>query len=676
MAGRLSVRLAALVVAVTASLAFATSSALAAPGVIQDIAGCHTHRLPAGDDNSSAAVPLGFTAHMFDSSFSSVFVNNNGNLTTDRSLSEFTPFDFRETGTPFIAPFFGDVDTSLEGGIGHVDYGPITFDGKAAFCVIWDHVGYFDEHEDKRNTFQVIIVNQGTPGVDLVFNYDSIAWETGDASDGVNGFGGTSAAAGWAAGDGDSSHALMQPGSFANGGLLDSNPQTSLAGHATAGQPAGRYVYQLREGAPTGGRIIGQVTDPGGDPVSGAAVQICPMTGGGSCVTRIADTDGNYRASNLPVGHYRLTGFPGPDSNNSSASVDNVNVPAIGSTTTQDIELGPAPQPPPDGTTIGPRIDDDPEDGVPSAYWGDPLHLATQGCPGGSASYTMELEGRIVRSGAMTESPAGSGSYVVDIAPLQPNHGVGEIRVHFTCPGGPADDVDFGIYIDPSGVVVDPAGNPVPDAQVTLYRSASQQGPFFSVPRDSAVMSPDNRRNPDRTDDNGHFGWDVVAGFYVVRAETDDGCTAQSPVLSIPPPVTDAVLRLTCPPAPPPPAPPVVLPTQNPPVATPARTLASLGKVKLKGKTLAVKVKCAAAAKSSCGGKVAVRIGKKKVGSRSFLGLKPGKTATVKVKLNKKGRKLVKKVKRGKKVKFKLRITVRDAAGAGKTVSKTVKIKR
>src|SRR4051794_13155803 len=115
MAARLSVRLAALVVAVTASLALAASSAVAAPGVIQDFAGCHANRLDADDDNSSDAAALGFTAHMFDSTFSSVYVNNSGNLTTDTPLSEFTPFDFRETGSPLIAPFFADVDTSLAG---------------------------------------------------------------------------------------------------------------------------------------------------------------------------------------------------------------------------------------------------------------------------------------------------------------------------------------------------------------------------------------------------------------------------------------------------------------------------------------------------------------------------------------------------------------------------------
>jgi hypothetical protein len=545
--------------------------------------------------------------------------------------------------------------------------------------VIWDHVGYFSGHEDKLNTFQVIIVDQGTSGIDLVFNYDSITWETGDLSGGVNGFGGTSAIAGYAAGDGDSTHALILPGSFANGGLLDSNPATSLAGHSTAGEPAGRYLFQVREGEQTGGRVSGKVTDPDANAVDGALVQVCPETGGGACVTRIADAGGNYRASNLAAGNYTVTGFPGSGDAFSSTSYSGVAVGGPGTTTTRDIVLGPEPTPPPEGTTIGPRIDDDP-DGVPSAYWGDPLDITTQGCPNGTAHYTVELEGQIVKQGDLTETPPGSGTFTGRIPALMPDHGAGEIRIHFSnCGASPADDVDFGIYIDPSGVVRDTAGNPVPGAQVTLYRSASPDGPFFAVPDESPVMSPSNRNNPDFADDNGHFGWDVVAGYYVVKAENGDDCTGQSGVLSIPPPVTDLDIRLSCAPSPPPPAAGPVL-VGNPPPATPAATprrLARLGKVRLiKGKTLAVKVTCAKSAKKACAGKVALKIGKKPAGSRSFKKLKPGRSATVKVKLTKKGRKLVRKVRHGKKVKIGLRITVRDAAGKGATVSRTVKLKR
>jgi Nidogen-like/Carboxypeptidase regulatory-like domain len=350
MAGRIGPRLLAATAGLLATLALGTATAAAAPGVIQDLPGCRTNQLAANDDSSTAVVPLGFSATIFDRSFEGAYLNNNGNITFDDALNDFTPFDFRETGAPFIAPFFADVDTQ-GGGSGLMNYGQVAdYGGHKAFCVIWDHVGYYRGHADKTNTFQAILVDQGDAGMDVVFNYSNIAWETGDASGGSSGFGGSSAAAGYSAGDGDSAHALILPGSFTNGGLLDTSA-TSLAGHATAGQPAGRYVFALRIGALTGGRMVGQVRDPDGDGVTGAVVQICPE-GGGACITRIADTDGNYRASNLPPNaDYRVTGFTGPDDEFSSTTIDNVPIGAIGSTRTRNIVLGAAPAAPPEGTT-------------------------------------------------------------------------------------------------------------------------------------------------------------------------------------------------------------------------------------------------------------------------------------------------------------------------------------
>ncbi|HET8949381.1 MAG TPA: nidogen-like domain-containing protein [Solirubrobacteraceae bacterium] len=671
----------------------AAAPASAAPGVVQDLPGCRTAQLPANDDDSTEAVPLGFTATMFDRTFSEVFVNNNGNVTVNGALSEFTPFDFRETGDPIIAPFFADVDTSGDAS-GLVNYGQVAdYGGHKAFCVIWDHVGYYNGHDDKTNTFQLIIVDRGVDGIDIVANYDSITWETGDASDGTNGFGGVSAVAGYAAGDGDAMHALIAPGSFANGGLLDSNPSTSLAGHSTAGQPAGQYVFPLRQAAPTGARLTGIVTTPFGDPASGALVQACRSGSGGACVSRIAGSDGHYTASNLPAGMYTVTAFPGPGPAYASATATGVALAGPGTTTPKDLQLGELPPPPPAGTTItniGTTGDD-----IPVAYWGDPLTLVTQGCTGGTAAYQVVLEGRNVRSGPMTESPAGSGRFTATIAPLQPDHGDGLIRITFTCPGAPVDPVEFGIYIDPSGVVKDQNGNPVQGATVRLFRSASASGPFFPVPDGSAIMSPSNRINPDETDAAGRFGWDVVAGFYKVTAAKEDCVSAADPsqaaattgVLTIPPPVTDLDLRLKCtPPAGNPgggggggTTPPVVTPVSPPATTTttPPRKLATVGKVTLrKGKVLVVAVSCAKTARTACAGAVTAKLGKKVIAKRSYKGLKAGRTSSLQVKLSKAGRKLVARVKRGKKLKIALTVTVRDAAGTGATAKRTVTVRR
>ncbi|MEX1357003.1 MAG: HYR domain-containing protein, partial [Gaiellaceae bacterium] len=105
------------------------------------------------------------------------------------------------------------------------------------------------------------------------------------------------------------------------------------------------------------------------------------------------------------------------------------------------------------------------------------------------------------------------------------------------------------IYIDPSGFVRTPGGNAIEGATVTLFRSdTGLPGTFVQVPDGSAIMSPANRTNPDLTDATGHFGWDVLAGYYLVRAEKADcGPAVESAVLTIPPPVTDLLLVLDCP---------------------------------------------------------------------------------------------------------------------------------
>jgi hypothetical protein len=345
----------------------------------------------------------------------------------------------------------------------------------------------------------------------------------------------------------------------------------------------------------------------------------------------------------------------------------------------RDIELGPLPSPPPDGTTI--TSIDETSAGLPVAFWDDPLTLTTQGCAGGSASYELVLEGHIVRNGAMTANPAGSSTFTATIAPLAPDHGDGLVRITFTCPGTPLDPIEFGIYIDPSGVVRDTHGAPVVGATVVLYRSASAAGPFFAVPSGSAVMSPANRRNPDETTDDGRFGWDVVAGFYKVSA-AKDGCTsAVTGVLTIPPPVTDLDLRLDCDTQPgggtttPPAVKPTVPPT---PTATAApRRLATVGRVSLlKGKVLVVAISCAKSARTACAGTVTAKLGRKVIAKRRYQRLKAGKKSRLRLTLSKPGRKLVAKVKRGKKLKITVIVSVRDAAGKGATARRTVSVRR
>jgi hypothetical protein len=186
-------------------------------------------------------------------------------------------------------------------------------------------------------------------------------------------------------------------------------------------------------------------------------------------------------------------------------------------------------------------------------YWGDELTLSTGGCPGGAANYQVLQNGVVLKGGGMTEDPAGR--YTAKVPPLAPAHGQGNVHIEIACPGGPPQVKDFNVYIDPSGNVRTVEGAPIANAKVTLYRSDTVNGEYTVVPDGSAIMSPMNRNNPDSTDSDGHFGWDVIAGFYKVRAEFE-GCTdpdnpgqdyAETEALEIPPPVFDLDIRLDCP---------------------------------------------------------------------------------------------------------------------------------
>ena len=82
---------------------------------------------------------------------------------------------------------------------------PSRFAGVVRKGQTWLNVGYFNIHDDLRMSFQMILTNAldcGSGDFDVEFRYNRCEWTTGDASDGVGGFGGTPAQAGFDAGNG------------------------------------------------------------------------------------------------------------------------------------------------------------------------------------------------------------------------------------------------------------------------------------------------------------------------------------------------------------------------------------------------------------------------------------------------------------------------------------------
>lgn len=332
-------------------------------------------------------------------------------------------------------------------------------------------------------------------------------------------------------------------------------PHTAKVFKVTTQRLTGDGAVHMSELTPlfvssAGGGISGVIYESSGGtnvPLAGAYVQVCQI--GGRCAVTVSGSNGSYSVGNLEAGQYFITALPPAGQSFIQQRIGPLSVSSGSILTGQDIIFhGPAAPPP--GTTI--TSVGTTAEGLPIIYWDDPLTLNTQGCAGGITHYALLQDGVAKRSGFMSETFPGS--YQAVLAPLSPVHGPASIAIVISCPSGAQQTIDFDLYIDPSGLVKTTSLVPVADATVSLFRADVLEGPFELVPDGSALMSPMNRSNPSLSDVNGHFGWDVVAGYYKVRA-SKAGCVSpvdpgldyvESSVLTIPPAVMDLDLRLDC----------------------------------------------------------------------------------------------------------------------------------
>lgn len=166
------------------------------------------------DDGFSGPIDLGFSVDFFGADYSQFWVNNNGNISFTGGISAFTPDGPQGAPEPIISPFFADVDTRAAGS--GVVYLNTSIPDEV--IVTWDGVGYYDENDNLLDTFQLVLRGPGynVPSGEgqIGFFYTTMQWETGDASGGNGGFGGTPAAVGF--GDGAGNGQVLQ-GSTQNG---------------------------------------------------------------------------------------------------------------------------------------------------------------------------------------------------------------------------------------------------------------------------------------------------------------------------------------------------------------------------------------------------------------------------------------------------------------------------
>lgn len=192
---------------------------------------------------------------------------------------------------------------------------------------------------------------------------------------------------------------------------------------------------------------------------------------------------------------------------------------------------------------------------VPVINWAKETPTLTKGCKGGKVVYIIEGENietkaKETREVTLTENPKESENFTGNMPVVKPIHGKSTVKIKITGCKNKSEEktVEFGCYWDPSGVVVD--GNhenaPVWEATVTLLLSTSESGTYKAVENGSEIMSPANRVNPDKTGEEGTFGWEAIEDWYKVDA-TKAGCgSAVSPAFKIPPPLSDLEIVLHC----------------------------------------------------------------------------------------------------------------------------------
>uniref|UniRef100_A0A8C5WEH6 NIDO domain-containing protein n=1 Tax=Leptobrachium leishanense TaxID=445787 RepID=A0A8C5WEH6_9ANUR len=201
----------------------------------------HDAETPTSDDGSSPQISFPSPLAVFGNFYPHIYVNNNGFLSFDRPMSDFTPRAFPlQSGGPILAPFWADVDNEITGSIYyHQSTDPhllerATFDVRSyfnyprftaqwAFVATWDNVTYYGAVSNEVgliihhiyieafteldtdwcrlslfqvvNTFQAVLITDWTFTF-VLFNYENIQWTTDSASEGVDGLGGNHAQAG------------------------------------------------------------------------------------------------------------------------------------------------------------------------------------------------------------------------------------------------------------------------------------------------------------------------------------------------------------------------------------------------------------------------------------------------------------------------------------------------
>ncbi|MEQ9692874.1 nidogen-like domain-containing protein [Shimia sp. SDUM112013] len=212
--------------------------------IIDSLGGSHGFgevQVPRGDDTSfridlTSIFENGINWFGHRLAANAVFINQNGTLTFGAAFLDFPTLENADAARNMIAPFWGDVDTRLDGeapesGAIHVDL-DLTSD---VATVTWFQVGVYRRNATDLNTFQLQLYDRGQGDIDIVFRYQRIDWTQGTAPEDAGArVGFSSEVTGWITPEGLPAFASL----------------TNEAGNSGR---SGLWIFELRDGMLVGG---------------------------------------------------------------------------------------------------------------------------------------------------------------------------------------------------------------------------------------------------------------------------------------------------------------------------------------------------------------------------------------------------------------------------------------
>ncbi|XP_077312595.1 uncharacterized protein LOC143933542 isoform X10 [Lithobates pipiens] len=148
---------------------------------------------PKIDDGGSPIIYLTRNIPLFGGYYSYLYVNNNGLLSFDSPISQYTPQALPVAfGNPFLAIFWADVDNRLVGDVYYREttdpvllsrattdvrtyFHAVNFTAQWVFVATWHQVAYYGSSTYKVNTFQAVLSTDGNQTF-LLYNYGDIQW--------------------------------------------------------------------------------------------------------------------------------------------------------------------------------------------------------------------------------------------------------------------------------------------------------------------------------------------------------------------------------------------------------------------------------------------------------------------------------------------------------------------